>query len=264
MKRQLLLSSLLVLSMVGIQVTEVYAACTNYTKTVSGVVQRWTKCCNIINGANVCQEYRIGTTDGLFTIKNLDDFACSKPGSTVQCPEIQVKLYGTHEDPAPGLTCTPTSLDPDCQIAVTAVCGPQKCLNNPTGPGCDNMDFNSAHFNQDQIPGQVGGLSCPKNVCKNVLVSFLGDAEDSLCKSGHVLINAFADPFNAQECICPGGFDSIGQCCAAGQPKANPFCVATADLLCGPGAFWYIDRTQNPTPGEGTRYQGCATLGTQC
>ena len=101
------------------------------------------------------------------------------------CPEFSGAMYGTIQNPDDLNTnsCGDDGrLDEDCLISVTAICGPQKCLENPHGPGCQNMDFNSSHFTFEDI----GGLTfqdfddCKRNGRCDGLVSFLADADSEI------------------------------------------------------------------------------------
>jgi hypothetical protein len=144
----------------------------------------------------ICADWIRGTTDLKVTATGLGRLECAKDPTATDCPYFSAAIYG-RVDPGDG-SCDPTTLDEDCLIAVTAVCGPKKCLKNPHYPGCQNMDLNSSHFTF----ADIGGISFDAfNECRNNgrctgLKTFLADVGDEVCRPGHVLIDALATDFN--------------------------------------------------------------------
>jgi hypothetical protein len=149
----------------------------------------------------LCASWIRGTTDLKVSAAGLGRVECAKDPNAGDCPEFTGAIYG-RDDPGDG-SCDPTTLDIDCLIAVTAICGPKKCLKNPNLPGCQNMDLSSSHFTFEDIGGVrfADFDDCRRNGRCTGLESFLANVGDDVCTPGHVLIDALATDFNGEACF---------------------------------------------------------------
>jgi hypothetical protein len=163
-------------------------------------------CIPLAGGGQYCSKYIKGTTEFFGFAKGLGNLQCTEKNPQ-SCPTQDVQLWGAYQTDTSG----PCGVDnPSCLISVEAICGPQKCLNNPNLPGCQNMDYNSVHFSKDQIQTELSDyLNCKHNGSCQGLLTFLADIGSEVCRPGHVLIDAFAVDFYGEACF---DYNGTSQC----------------------------------------------------
>jgi hypothetical protein len=185
-------------------------------------------CIPLAPGVKLCNGVIVfGSTDFEIRVVGVGLLPCNdkKLDPRPPCPQVSAKISGTLDagddlcgdgyagDPDLGNELEDDAYDPDCDIAVTAVCGMWKCVKNPTKPGCgDPADINSAHFPSSAVPQEVLPLECLKKANCKALAEFLDENYPGLCKPGHVLIRAFATYFNGETCYCDAPFKADGSC----------------------------------------------------
>ena len=114
MDKKLLFISMLCIGMVAVIGTQATAGCI----PLSG-------------GGKFCADWIRGTTELQTVATGQGNNPCFKDPTAEGCPEFSGAIYGTIQDPDDPNTTSCGDVgkfDEDCLIAVTAVCGPKKCL----------------------------------------------------------------------------------------------------------------------------------------
>lgn len=216
--------------------------------------------CPTVGGTRVCSCWKTGSEICDVEVTGLDYISDCVPG--VNCPVVTCSVYGT-VDLGDGL-CNPKSLDPDCGIEGISFTLNTFSLNTVGEAETDLRSFPTKHWIHWQHPqghwphppkptptptptptpeptgvpvivetplsNSEDIVECDEGgVCQKSIEVELMDCSDCPANS----ITTFtASTFNAEVCVCAGGFSTEGDCCADITRRIDGSCTRRSEEIC--------------------------------